>query len=146
MDRRGLFRKSKRCCGRPPKYITLLFSQAFHLPRCRHTTFDRGEQGEGDTSRDDQLDKAVIDTSRRPQGSRRACSVDSGAKTSAEHYSSCARLRQCRPDALYVLCSIEYQWSMFANSKLRTLLLYRWKYHEVCWAWLSTQKIIQDLQ
>lgn len=40
MNRGGLFRKSKRCCGRPSKYVTLLFSSAFHLPSCRHTTFD----------------------------------------------------------------------------------------------------------
>lgn len=44
-------------------WLPLSFSSAFHLPRCRHTTFDRSEQREGDTSRDDQFDEAVIDTS-----------------------------------------------------------------------------------
>ena len=61
-------------------YLTCLsFLLAFHLPRCRHTTFDRSEQREGDASRDDQFDEAVMDTSRYAEGSRRACSVDSGA-------------------------------------------------------------------
>ena len=60
--------------------FTLLFSSAFHLPRCRHTTFDRGEQGEGDTSRDDQFDEAVINTSPGAQGSREHVLVDSRAR------------------------------------------------------------------
>lgn len=80
VDRGGLFRKSKRCCRRPPKYVTLLFSSVFHLPRCRHSAFDRGEQGEGDTSRDDQFHEAVIDTSLGAQNSQETCSVDSKAR------------------------------------------------------------------
>ena len=42
--------------------FTLLLTLPFHLPRCRHTTFDRGEPRKGDTSRDDKFDEAVIDT------------------------------------------------------------------------------------
>lgn len=38
--RGGIFRKSKRCCGRPQKYVTLLLTSTVHLPRCRHTAFD----------------------------------------------------------------------------------------------------------
>ena len=80
MTRGGLFRKSKRCCGRPSEYVVTLsfsLSLAFHLPRGRHTTFDRSEQREGDTSGDDRFDEAVIDKSRYAKSSRGACSVDS---------------------------------------------------------------------
>ena len=61
-NRGGLFRKSKGCGGRPPKYVTLLLTLALHLPGCRHTTFDRGEPRKGDASRDDKFDEAVMDT------------------------------------------------------------------------------------
>ena len=69
MDRGGIFRKSKRCGGRSSEYVTLLLTLAFHLPHCRHTTFDRGEPRKGDTSRDDQFDEAVMDTTPSAQGS-----------------------------------------------------------------------------
>ena len=61
-------------------WLPLSFLSTCHLPRCRHTTFDRSEQREGDTSRDDQLDEAVIGTSRCAEGSRGASSVDSGTR------------------------------------------------------------------
>ena len=49
--------------------FTLLLTLAFRLPRCRHTTFDRGEPRKGNTSRDDKFDEAVMDTSPSAQGS-----------------------------------------------------------------------------
>ena len=125
MNRGSLFRKSKRRCGRPPKCVTLLFSSIFHLPRYRHTTFDRGEQGEGDASRDDQFDEAVIWTSPGAQGSLGASSVDSRAG----HRNSTVVVHTRRDvvqilDVSYVACSIDNQSSEVANLKFRTLLLY----------------------
>ena len=51
--------------------FTLLLTLAFHLPLCRHTTFDRGEPRKSDTSRDDKFDEAVMDTTPIARGSEK---------------------------------------------------------------------------